>query len=237
MDRFSLLLWVRESFVQGQTEVKGSLSAVVPVQAKYDMSCRQWSLSFRRMSEILLFHHAQGLTPGILAFAKDLRKAGHLVHTPDLYHGRTFDTLDDGLAYARQLGFSDLEERGVRAADALSNELVYAGFSLGVGPAQKLVQSRSGAKGALFFHACLPVTEFELPWPQGVSVQVHAMEGDPFFEEDAAAAQALMDTVQKGELFWYPGNEHLFSDSSLPSYDGAATSLLKQRVLDFLRES
>ncbi len=49
------------------------------------------------MTEIVLFHHAQGLTPGIDAFADELRRAGHTVHTPDLYDGHTFDTLEEGL--------------------------------------------------------------------------------------------------------------------------------------------
>ena len=188
------------------------------------------------MSEILLFHHAQGLTPGLLAFANDLRQAGHVVHTPDLYHGHTFDTLDDGIAYAKQLGFSDIAERGVRAADGLPDNLVYAGFSMGVSPAQQLAQTRPGASGALFFHACFPASEFGASWPGEVPVQVHAMVGDPFFEEDAEAARALVSMAPRGQLFLYPGNQHLFSDRSLGSYDAPATSLLQQRVLDFLRE-
>ncbi|GGO36013.1 dienelactone hydrolase family protein [Deinococcus humi] len=189
------------------------------------------------MSEILLFHHAQGLTPGLLAFADDLRQAGHIVHTPDLYYGQTFDTLDAGIAYAKQLGFSDIAERGVRAADDLPNDLVYAGFSLGVSPAQQLAQTRPGARGALFFHACFPVAEFGTSWPEDVPVQVHAMEGDPFFEEDAAAARALMDKAPQGQLFLYSGGQHLFADRSLGSYDPTATSVLQQRVLDFLRST
>ncbi|UQN05452.1 dienelactone hydrolase family protein [Deinococcus sp. QL22] len=188
------------------------------------------------MSEILLFHHAQGLTPGLLAFADDLRQAGHIVHTPDLYHGQTFDKLDDGIAYAKQLGFGDIAERGVKVADGLPHDLVYAGFSLGVSPAQQLVQTRPGARGALFFHACFPAAEFGTGWPEDVPVQVHAMEDDPFFEEDAEAARALVDTAPKGQLFLYPGDQHLFSDRSLESYDAAATSALQQRVLHFLRE-
>lgn len=188
------------------------------------------------MAEILLFHHAQGQTPGFLAFADELRQAGHVVHTPDLYQGRTFESLDAGLAYAKELGFGHLLESGVRAADNLAPELVYAGFSLGVMPAQKLAQTRPGTRGALLFHACVPATEFGGAWPQGVPVQVHAMEGDPFFEEDQEAAQALVGSVAQADLFFYPGNQHLFTDSSLPSYDAGATSLLKQRVMEFLNQ-
>ncbi|GGL82531.1 dienelactone hydrolase [Deinococcus aerolatus] len=189
------------------------------------------------MSELLLFHHAQGLTSGVVAFADALREAGHTVHTPDLYHGKTFDTLDDGIAYARQLGFGNIAQSGVDAARNLSTALVYAGFSLGVSPAQQLAQTRPGARGALLFHGCLPVSEFGASWPSAVPVQVHAMDHDPFFEEDAGAAQALVKDAPLGELFLYRGDQHLFTDRSLSSYDEAATSLLMRRVLEFLKRN
>jgi len=188
------------------------------------------------MAEVLLFHHAQGQTPGFLGFADELRQAGHTVHTPDLYDGHTFEDLDDGVGYAKQVGFGTLLERGVRTADELPPDLVYAGFSLGVMPAQQLVQTREGARGALFFHACLPTSEFGSAWPRGVPVQVHAMDADPFFVDDGDidAARALMDSTEHAELFLYPGDQHLFADSSLPSYDADAAALLTKRVLDFL---
>ncbi|RZU72876.1 dienelactone hydrolase [Micromonospora kangleipakensis] len=188
------------------------------------------------MAEVLLFHHAQGQTTGVLAFADELRRAGHTVHTADLYDGRTFETLDDGLAYAREVGFGNLLERGVRAADGLPSELVYAGFSLGVLPAQKLTQTRAGARGALLFESCLPVSEFGTAWPVGVPVQIHGADADPFFagEGDIDAARALVESAENAELFVYPSDRHLFADSSLPSYDADAAKLLTQRVLDFL---
>jgi esterase/lipase len=99
------------------------------------------------MAEVLLFHHALGQTEGFAAFGDELRRAGHTVHTPDLYDGRTFAGIDEGMAYAKQLGFPDeIIARGERAANKLPNELVYAGFSLGVLPAQKLAQTLWGAK-------------------------------------------------------------------------------------------
>lgn len=188
------------------------------------------------MAEILLFHHAQGLTPGVTAFAEELRRAGHPVHTPDLFEGRTFDTVQEGVQHAEQVGFGELLERGVRAADDLPAELVYAGFSLGVLPAQQLAQTRAGARGALLFHSCVPVSEFSAAWPDEVPVQVHAMEADPFFVEegDVDAARELVAAASNAELFLYPGNQHLFADSSLASYDPQAAALLTRRVLDFL---
>lgn len=188
------------------------------------------------MAEILLFHHVQGLTPGVSAFADELRAAGHTVHTPDLFDGRTFPTLEEGMAHAGAIGFGTILDRGVTAAESLGTDLIYSGFSMGVMPAQKLAQSRAGARGALFFHSCLPVTEFGSEWPAGVPVQVHGMDADPFFadEGDLDAARALVDSTEQAELFLYPGKVHLFADSSLPSYDRAATELMTSRVLEFL---
>jgi dienelactone hydrolase len=186
------------------------------------------------MAEVLLLHHAQGLTAGCLAFADELRAAGHVVHTPDLYDGKTFDDLDDGVGYAREVGFGTILERGQRAADDLPNEIVYAGFSLGAMPAQSLAQTKPGAQGALLFHSCIPPSEFGGPWPEGVPVQIHIMEGDEWADEDLPAARELDETVESAELFLYPGDRHLFADSSLPSYDERAAALLRQRVLTFL---
>ncbi|KQV16658.1 dienelactone hydrolase family protein [Kitasatospora sp. Root107] len=188
------------------------------------------------MAEIVLYHHAQGLTKGVEAFAAELRRAGHTVHLPDLYEGHTFTTLEDGIAYARQTGFDTLMDRGIAAVEGLGDALVYAGFSLGVMPAQQLAQTRAGAEGALLIHACFPVSEFGAAWPAAVPVQVHGMEADPFFADDGDldAARALADSTDSAELFLYPGHQHLFADSSLPSYDRAATELLTRRVLDFL---
>ncbi len=189
------------------------------------------------MAEVMLFHHAQGLTPGVVAFADELRSAGHTVHTPDLFEGRTFETVDEGLGYVEEVGFGEIIDRGVRAAEELTTGLVYAGFSLGVLPAQKLAQTRTGARGALLLHSCVPTSEFGA-WPAGVPVQVHAMEADPFFvgDGDIDAARALVGEVADAELFLYPGDQHLFADSSLPSHDADASALLTQRVLDFLGE-
>jgi dienelactone hydrolase len=188
------------------------------------------------MTEVLLFHHAQGRTAGVLAFADELRQAGHIVHTPDLYDGRTFDSLDDGLAYAGQVGFGAIVERGVQAADELPAELVYAGFSLGGMPAQRLAQTRAGARGALLFHTCVPPSQFGSDWPVDLPVQVHGMDADPFFvgEGDIDAARDVVAAAKQGELFLYPGDGHLFADSSLPAYDAQATALLIRRVLEFL---
>jgi dienelactone hydrolase len=193
-------------------------------------------LEEKMMAEVLLLHHVLGRTTGIEAIADQLRDAGHIVHVPDLFDGRTFSSLEEGLAYIKEIGFEEVTARGVSAAGDLSRDVVYAGFSLGVPAAQKLSQTREGARGALFFHACLPTSEFESPWPADLPVQIHAMNADPFFVEDGDinAARGLVASANHAELFLYEGKEHLFTDSSIPSYDADATKLVIKRVLDFL---
>ncbi|HEY5628339.1 MAG TPA: dienelactone hydrolase family protein [Candidatus Limnocylindrales bacterium] len=186
------------------------------------------------MAEVLLYHHVQGLTDGVRSFADELRQAGHTVHTPDLFDGRRFDTIEEGIAFAQEAGFEALAERGVAAAEGIGPDVVYAGFSFGVMPAQQLAQTRSGARGALFMYSCLPVSEFGDSWPEGVPVQVHGKEADAFFLEDLDAARALVESTDDAELFLYPGKEHLFADSALPAYDADAAALLMERVAAFL---
>ncbi len=186
------------------------------------------------MAEVVLYHHVQGLTDGVRSFADQLRHAGHAVHTPDLFDGRRFATIEEGMAYAREAGFGALNDRGIDAAQQFSPEVVYAGFSFGAGPAQQLAQTRPLARGAVLMYGCLPVSEFGNAWPDVVPVQVHGKQADPFFAEDIEAARALVESTDRGELFLYPGEEHLFADSSLPAYDVAAAALLTERVLAFL---
>lgn len=189
------------------------------------------------MAETVLFHHALGLTPGVTAFADELRRAGHTVHTPDLFEGRTFDSVEKGMEYVGRIGFPEVAARGERAVGGLPAGIVLAGFSLGVVPAQKLAQTRPGARGALLYYSCVPAAEFGTGWPDGVPVQVHGMDADPFFTEegDLEAARALVASTGRAELFLYPGDRHYFADSTLDSYDPAAAGLLLERTLSFLR--
>jgi dienelactone hydrolase len=184
------------------------------------------------MAELLLFHHALGLTPGVVAFADRLRAAGHEVTTPDLYEGATFDSLDDGVAHAEEIGMEAIIDRGVAAADGLPETIVYAGFSLGVLPAQKLAQTRAGALGALLYHEGVAAQNLGEPWPRGVPLQVHVSEQDPWCELDVT--RALVEEAADGELFLYPGSAHLFTDVSADEYDAQATDAVVERSLRFL---
>jgi dienelactone hydrolase len=192
------------------------------------------------VTEVLLFHHVVGLTDGVRAFADDLRAAGHTVHTPDLFDGRIYGSIPEGMAAVRELGYAEMARRGAEAAEAVPADVVLAGFSLGVSLAQRAAQTRPGARGALFLEGCIPVGEFGGSWPADVPVQVHGMAGDPFFadesgESDLDAARELVAQAKDGELFLYHGDAHLFADRSLPSYDADAAGLLTGRVLAFLR--
>jgi dienelactone hydrolase len=186
------------------------------------------------MTTLLLLHHAQGQTAGFLAFADELRAVGHTVHAPDLYDGNTFDDLDEGVAYAQKVGFGEILRRGTAAAEDLPADIVYAGFSLGAMPAQSLAQTRPGARGAILYSAAVPTSEFGGSWPEGVPLQIHMMDSDPWAEEDRPAAEALVKEVEDAELFIYPGSGHLFADTSLKDYDEKAASLLKERTQAFL---
>jgi dienelactone hydrolase len=192
------------------------------------------------MAEVALFHHVQGLTDGMRAFADELRAGGHTVHTPDLFDGARPATIDAGIAHSNSIGGEVLDERADRAVADLPEGLVYAGFSSGAGTAQRLAQTRPGARGALLYESCIPLTgEWAFgPWPDGVPVQIHGMDKDPFFalEGDIDAARELVETVGPtlAELFVYPGDRHLFADSSLSSYDPGAAALLLQRSREFL---
>jgi dienelactone hydrolase len=192
------------------------------------------------MAEVVLFHHVQGLTDGVGAFADQLRAGGHTVHTPDLFEGERPATIQDGVALTGRIGDEELDNRADQAVADLPAGLVYAGFSFGAGTAQRLAQTRPGARGALLYESCIPITgEWAFgPWPEGVPVQIHGMDKDPFFalEGDIDAARELVDTVgpDLAELIVYPGDQHLFSDSSLPSYDPDAAAQVIQHSRDFL---
>jgi dienelactone hydrolase len=188
------------------------------------------------MAELLIFHHVQGLTRGCRAFGERMTAAGHSVHLPDLYDGRTFDTVEDGVAHAEEVGFGTIIERGRAAAAELPEALVHVGFSLGALPAQALAQTRAGARAVVLYHSCIPPEEFGA-WPAGVPLQIHIMENDPLAsppEIDLETARRLDATLDEATFFAYPGDRHLFVDESLPSYDAAAAQQAEARVLELL---
>jgi len=194
------------------------------------------------MAEVVLFHHVLGLTDGVRAFAAALGEGGHTVHTPDLFDGERPASIDEGLALAALIGDDELDKRTAAAVDGLPPGLVYGGFSFGGATAQALAQTTPGARGALLYESCVSLTEDWSfgPWPDGLPVQIHGMDKDPFFadEGDLEAAKELVAIVgpQLATLYTYPGNKHLFTDSSLPSYDPEAAALVIRRSVEFLNK-
>lgn len=187
------------------------------------------------MVDILLFHHVLGRTSGMEALAGRFRAAGHTVHLPDLFEGRVFAERGAGSAYAHEVGFDTIVERGRIAAEALPRELVYAGVSLGALPAQLLVQTRVGARAAFLVSTAIEPGGFGAPWPDGVPVQIHLMEGRPALDQgDLDAVRGIVATAPDAELFLYPGSGHLFTESTSDDYDAAATAQLVERATALL---
>jgi dienelactone hydrolase len=189
------------------------------------------------MAEVVLFHSALGLRPGVTAAADRLRAAGHNVHTPDYYDGEVFDDLDEGLRKRDELGYAEIAQRARDAVARLPAELVFAGFSLGAMPAELLAATTPGTRGAVLMHAAIPVKGFGVErWPAGVPVQAHYAAEDPWVEagEVAALGDAVRGAGAAFEEHAYPGSGHLFADPDLPGYDRASSEEMWRRVLDFL---
>lgn len=184
------------------------------------------------VAEIIMFHHVQGLTSGVAAIAEEFRAAGHSVTLPDLFDGRTFDTLAEGVSWIGEIGRPTIVDRAHAAAAELNPELVYVGFSLGARPAQGLAQTRPGARAAILFHGYHPVAEFAGNWPAGVALQVHRMKGDEWCNPETA--KALQRHVEDAEILTYPGSDHLFTDSAVDDYDPTASRTAIERALKLL---
>jgi dienelactone hydrolase len=183
------------------------------------------------MTDVILFHHALGVTDGMTAFADRLRDGGHRVTVGDLFGGKTFEEIEDGVAYEEELGWDEMIGRSEAAIAPLPPGVVIGGFSLGAVYGQRLAQTREGTLGALFYHGAMPPTEFGT-WPAELPLQVHASEGDAWF--DRGVGEQLASAAPDGELFLYPGSGHLFTDSSWHEYDEASTRLVVDRTLGFL---
>ena len=189
------------------------------------------------MAHVALIHSVLGIRPGILDAAERLRADGHDVLVPDLFEGRVFDTYDPAMQFAEgELGHAELHRRALEAVADVPDGFVSIGFSLGAMIATRLAGVRP-ASGVVQLAGAVPMSWFDLAWPQGVPAQTHSTLGDPWREEDALD-QARADVAAAGgalEVFDYPGNGHLFTDASLPDeYDADATELLWSRVLPFV---
>ncbi|WP_425953628.1 dienelactone hydrolase family protein [Xylanimonas sp. McL0601] len=184
------------------------------------------------MAEVVLFHHAGGLTDGVRAFARMLQDDGHTVHTPDLFEGRTFPVTREGVAWADAVGEDVFAGRAAEAVASLPPHLVYGGMSMGAARAAEQVLARPGALGAFFLYGTVAPSWWEATWPAGVPSQAHVSAGDEFREPDAEAEYAQ---VPGAELFVYPGEGHLFAEPGHPDFDPTVAATATGRVLTFLR--
>ncbi len=187
------------------------------------------------MADVVLFHHALGLTPGLLAIADELRAAGHTVTTPDLFEGRTFADIESGVAHAEEIGFDTIIERGIAAAAGADlDRFVAVGWSLGVMPAQRLAQTDPRVMAAVLCDSAVPIEVFGGEWPADVPVRVHLVDGDPFAEEDRGAAEEIVAAAADGELVVHPGSGHLVADASAPAHDPVVARRILDSIVEFV---
>jgi dienelactone hydrolase len=189
------------------------------------------------VARVVLFHHAQGLRDDVRAWADSLREAGHQVTTPELFEGRTFERLEDGIAHRDELGVPELMRRAAQALDELPAEMVYAGFSMGASTAHYFAVTRPGARAVLLMHGTAPVASLgEAAWPSGLPGQLHCKETDPLM--DVRGVEALEQMAGSAgaplEFFTYPGEGHLFADPEGPDYDADSAGLMLERELALL---
>ncbi|MFR9675101.1 dienelactone hydrolase family protein [Streptomyces sp. TR06-5] len=189
------------------------------------------------MATVLLFHSAYGLRPAVRAAADRLREAGHTVHVPDLFDGRTAVTVEEGMEIQDGIGHEELLRRAVAAAAPYSETgLVYAGFSLGGALAQNLALADSRARGLLLLHGTSDVADEAAV--DDLPVQLHVADPDPFEPHDWLNAWYLRmgRAGADVEVFRYHGAGHLFTDAELADHDAEAAAAAWRTALGFLDE-
>ncbi|MFE6911686.1 dienelactone hydrolase family protein [Streptomyces erythrochromogenes] len=184
---------------------------------------------------IMLFHSTYGLRPAVHAAADRLRAAGHQVQVPDLFEGRTFETVEEGMAHQDEIGRDELLKRAVLAAAPHSDGgLVYAGFSFGGSLAQHLALADEKARGLLLLHGTADLEDSASV--DGLPVQLHIADPDPFEPHDWLTAWYLR--MQRAgadvEVHSYPGAGHLFTDPDLDDYDAEAAEQAWTAAIGFL---
>jgi dienelactone hydrolase len=186
--------------------------------------------------EVVLFHSALGLRPAVRDWAEQLRARGHQVHTPDLFEGKVFDELDDGVRERDRIGIPELIARAEAAVAEFPADLVYAGISMGTGPAELFATARPGAMGLILMHGALAPADIELPaWPQ-VPVQIHYVEGDQWVDVSSVRAieEAARQSGAQCETYPYDRGVHVFEDAGLPGHDAEYARVMFDRVAAFL---
>lgn len=187
--------------------------------------------------EVVLLHSALGLRPAVHGWAAHLRAAGHRVHTPDIFDGEVFASVEEGLRKRDALGIPEIGRRTRAAVATLPAGLVFMGWSLGAVGAQVLAATRPGAKAAVLLHGIAPLPAIGVrQWPTGVPIQIHSADADPWVPEPLVQAfEAAVTTAGVHAETWrYPGAAHMFDDPDLPGHSVEATALARERITRFL---
>lgn len=187
------------------------------------------------MAEIVLFHHACGLTGGVREVAETLSSAGHTVHTPDLFEGMKFTNPLDGMTWASSIGFPNLTRRAREYVDTLgTTELVYGGLGIGANRVAEQVIHRPGALAGFFLYSVFDPGRWQKRWPADVPAQAHLCEDDPWREPGIEAA--FKARIPHAEVLTYPGESHLFAEIGQPDYSPDLARIVMSSVVDFLDE-
>ena len=186
------------------------------------------------MTTIVLFHHAAGLTDGVRALADRLAQAGYLVITPDLYGGHRFTTIEEGMAFYRELTHEQVLARVQAAVAALTGPFVVAGVSLGAMVAQILAQTDARAQGLLTLEGFVDPGYLPGALPDSFPVAIHGGDADTWFAEDAPASLDYTRASATAEYDRYEGADHLFTDASWPTYVPEQANLVVERALAWL---
>ena len=190
------------------------------------------------MTDIALFHSSLGVRPGIIDAAERLHADGHRVLLVDQYEGQVFDDYGEAHRFVDQVGFPELMRRALIGVQDLPDGFVAMGFSNGGGMAEYVATQRP-CRGVLMISGALPVRMLGADaWPRAVPAQIHYNRRDPHHQQDwlEALLTEISTAGATAAIFEYPGEGHLFTDSSRSDeYDEQATTLLWDRALRFCR--
>lgn len=185
------------------------------------------------MASVLLFHSVLGRRNVEIEAAARLRDEGHQVWAPDLFDGRSAETVPAGCELMAEIGWDTIRQRARAAIAATPDVAVLAGFSMGAGVVSSLWAERPDVRGILLFHGLAKI-------PHGVDpatpLQIHVADPDEFAPPDQLAAlrqRAAQEGLQP-EVFLYPGAGHFFTDESLPDFDAIAAQQAWDRATAFL---
>lgn len=187
---------------------------------------------------IAIFHSALGVREGVRDAARRLSDAGHDPYIVDYYGDyRSFDDHPSAADYVNKVGFPALMQAAVDGVADLPDGFAVLGFSNGSGMAEYVATRRSVTK-AVLGSGTLPLAMMGAgAWPAQTAAQIHYAADDPFRNDEWL--ESVIDSVRSSgaplEAYTeYPGDGHLFTDSTLPDYDEANTELFWKRVRAFL---